>query len=110
MTWAWKPNPALKRELDDAVQRGLDAGIDVIFEASQDLVPVEKGDLKRSGRIVTEGNRRRIVYDDEAAVFVHEDLDAQHGDGQAKFLEEPMNRERQRVLRAIAGEIRRTTG
>lgn len=60
---------------------------------SQEIVPVDSSDLKSSCK-VTEDNDYTpphvlVTYSTDYAVYVHEDLDAQHAEGtQAKFLED----------------------
>lgn len=95
------------------------------FANSQDEVPVDTSALKQSGRIVPEVGVTSIgrevfvtlTYGSTAAdyaVVVHEDLQANHPHGKAKYLEDPMNRQvngisdriADRVLRAMRGELR----
>jgi len=62
-----------------------------IFDDSQKLVPVDTGKLKKSGKVSYNKNGASTVeYKNDYAVFVHEDLNANHKKGtQAKFLEIP---------------------
>lgn len=99
----------IRAAVSDAVkERALLAGGDAILDASDQDVPVDKGDLLRSryARVSSEGELE-IGYRDEVAAIVHEDLDASHGNGTAKYLEKAMNSRRAAALDAMAGEIRR---
>ena len=75
-------------------KRGLGDRAGAILEASNQLVPVDTGELKDSG-IITDVKRRgdvieaTVEYTADHAAPVHEDLDARHPAGQAKFLQEP---------------------
>jgi hypothetical protein len=71
-----------------------------VFDRSQVLVPVKTGDLKASGYIQTRRSGGKVVGEvgygkggrPSYAVFVHENLDAQHASPtQAKFLEQAAN-------------------
>jgi hypothetical protein len=66
-----------------------------LFERTQELVPVEKGDLKASGRIsIRVGNKQltlSIKYGNDQVLYAarqHEDLTLKHPNGgQAKYVE-----------------------
>ena len=65
-----------------------------ILEESNELVPVDTGELKGSGSVTDVKRRGDVVevvvqYEADHAAFVHEDPDASHPQGQAKFLEQP---------------------
>jgi hypothetical protein len=76
---------------------------EAVLQRSQELVPVDTGDLKRSGRVLTGPPRKgRTIYQVayggiigsarrktiDYALYVHEDLTARHPrGGQAKYLE-----------------------
>ncbi|AEG14701.1 hypothetical protein Desku_1114 [Desulfofundulus kuznetsovii DSM 6115] len=67
-----------------------------VFEDSQQLVPVDTGRLKASGRIETRGNETCIIYDTPYAAVIHEGFrhDPRTGkliklDTRTKYLEEP---------------------
>lgn len=67
-----------------------------VFEESQQLVPVDTGNLKDSGRIETRGDEVSIVYDAPYAAVIHEGFrhDPRTGklvklDTRTKYLEEP---------------------
>ena len=91
-----------------------------ILEASQPLVPVDTGALKRSGRVepapkgasalVYGGSgfsnprtNRKIDY----AVYVHYRLDVKHTIGQAQFVGQPLRTERNARKQATARSMRK---
>lgn len=60
-----------------------------ILDRAQQKVPVDTGFLKSTGRIVQLEDGFEVRYDADYAIYVHENLEAQHPrGGQAKFLEE----------------------
>lgn len=67
----------------------------ILAEAVQDC-PVKEGTLRRSGKVdeieisLTEVSAR-LIFDVDYAVFVHENLQARHPVGHAKFLENAVN-------------------
>ena len=87
----WK---SFQREVEAASAPALEDAAQVIFDRSQELVPVATGRLKASGKIeskkTSNGAVATISYGEggpDYAVNVHEDLQVFHDDGQAKFLE-----------------------
>ena len=48
-----------------------------------------------------------VLFTSYYAVYVHEDMEANHTVGEAKYLEKPLNNERQEIMRLIADEIRK---
>lgn len=74
---------------------------------TQERVPIRTGKLKRTGRVsVRVGAKQvmaRIIYGDDKvkyAVYVHENLEARHKVGQAKYVESVI-----RETRNFAGEV-----
>ena len=75
-------------------ERGLGDQSAKILEASNRLVPVDTGELKDSGSVTKVERRGDVIeatveYTADHAAPVHENLDARHPAGQAKFLQEP---------------------
>jgi hypothetical protein len=92
--------------------RGLRMAAEHLLGESRQEVPIEEATLERSGvASVDEGSLTAAVsYDTPYAVVQHEDLDLRHDAGRkAKYLEDPMNRERPTMLELIASQIRRAT-
>lgn len=94
-------------------------GEKVMTEAKRNT-PVDTGTLRSSGRVrAPEVSRNSLTVPltfggaaQEYAVYVHEDLQAAHTSGQAKFLEDPVKRHAARfatnVRSTIAAVLRRT--
>ena len=93
------------------LERGLvKAGL-FLQRESQLVVPVDDGPLKASAFTRKKGshlNTEVIVgYTQNYAIYVHEDLDAQHNPGQtAKFLERPARENKDKLRDIIAGEMK----
>lgn len=58
-----------------------------ILGRSTELCPIETGFLRSSGTLYEYNNYIRIIYECPYAIYVHENLEAVHPFGQAKFLE-----------------------
>jgi hypothetical protein len=102
--------PAVKAAQHAAAARGLGKAVEHLLTESRAEVPIEEGTLERSG--VASVDRDNLVgavaYDTPYAVRQHEELEWRHAEGRnAKYLEGPMNRERETMLQLIAAEIRR---
>jgi hypothetical protein len=72
-------------------------------------VPLDEGNLERSGRVDVDGLDGSISYDTPYAVIQHERLDFVHPipGRKAKYLEDPMNSERDIMLQLMAISLRR---
>jgi hypothetical protein len=77
--------------------------------------PVDTGDLRRSGAIAQTIKKTRagtmvstdIFFDMPYAIFVHEDLEANHPNGgQAKFLESVLNESAPHMAERLARRLR----
>lgn len=82
-----------------------------ILETAKARTPVATGQLRDSGRVVPADTddtaiRVGITFDAPHAVYVHEDLDAEHATGQAKFLESALNEAAPTLARRIAAHIK----
>lgn len=86
-----------------------------VFEDSQQLVPVDTGRLKASGRVEARGDEVAIVYDAPYAAVIHEGFrrDPRTGkliklDTRTKYLEEPFQKrlpELPTLLQSRVGEV-----
>lgn len=93
-----------RRLASEGLQRGLEH---VLFE-SRKIVPLDEGTLERSGRVIVNGLEGAVSYDTVYARRQHEELTWKHKPGRvAKYLEIPMNRERDVVLRLMQVSVRR---
>lgn len=100
-------------------EAAIEAMLQPVFNRSQELVPVKTGALKSSGYIATRQSRGRSVGEvgygkgnvPPYAVFVHENLDAQHAPPtQAKFLEQAVDEHAAGMLDQAAGVYAETLG
>lgn len=96
-----------------------------LLELSQDLVPVDTGELKKSGKVVKVGESGRkvsyqVVYEALApwknssngvfnyAWIQHEDMTLKHPNGgQAKYLEEPYRKNKDLLLAILRAETKK---
>lgn len=84
-----------------AAQKAAHAEADFIFPQTQEQVPVATGRLRDTGRVEEVDNAVgevtvAIAYGDEEvdyALAVHEDLEARHPHGKAKYVEDPVRAE-----------------
>lgn len=82
-------NEVTKRVLSTALENlGLTAK--ELLEEAKSRVPVDTGELRDSGEVRVRGGRAQVVFTAEHAAVVHEDLQASHRAGEAKFLERPL--------------------
>lgn len=107
--WQLKVNKRVAPEVRKAANRGLALAAEHVLGESRRLVPIEEATLERSGTVTTDPDNLQaaISYDTPYAVRQHEDMTAQHDPGrEAKYLETPLNTERDTVQEIIARTIR----
>lgn len=82
----------------------------MLQRASQKLVPIDTSNLKNSASTRMEGQGLSssviIGYGTEYAIFVHENLEAQHKVGQAKYLEQPLREMKSELQAEIKAGLR----
>jgi hypothetical protein len=84
----------------------LEAGLH-LERRSKALVPVDTGNLRASGYTRRSAELEvEVGYQASYAVFVHENLEAKHTNGQAKFLEQPLREDAALMLEIIARRAR----
>ena len=88
---------------------GMQEAAEGVLVRSSQLVPVDSGTLRESGRAVSDGLVAAVTYTADYAVYVHERLDVYHPDGQAKFLENALDSSSVTSAATIAAAIRRRT-
>lgn len=93
--------------------KGLQLAAEHVLQVSRAVVPIEEGTLERSG--VASADRDSLTaavsYDTVYAARQHEELGWRHAEGRtAKYLEGPLNAEREQVGEIIAAAIRRALG
>lgn len=95
------------------VERGLKMAGHFLQRESQLIVPVRLGFLKGGAFTRNIGGRGFdadviVGYVEDYAVYVHEDLNAQHKPGkQAKYLEQPARQKRGEIIKIIMEEAKR---
>lgn len=81
----------VRRQFPQRVERALYAEAKIELAETRRRVPVDTGRLRDSGFVATFRRNTvtsvEIAYDTPYAVYVHEDLEAYHPNGQAKFVE-----------------------
>ncbi|QMU22893.1 hypothetical protein [Gordonia rubripertincta] len=106
MTFEWNDDDVLAL-IEEAVERGLQTGADLLLEESNRLAPIETGDLIRSGNTAVDSEEAAVGYNTPYAIRQHEDLSYRHDSGrEAKFLEKALNRNADRIIDTVADEIR----
>ena len=94
-------------QIADAWTVAMQAGADTLLEKSNDLVPVDNGELRDSGTADAEGKRAAVAYTAPHAMKQHERLDFDHPNGgQAKFLETAALANASAIEQAIAEAMR----
>lgn len=86
-----------------AAEQGLALALQHLLAEAQRIVPLDKGPLERSGKVTQDGLNGAVSFDTVYAVRQHEELTWRHAPGrQAKYLETPMNTQREQMLRLMA--------
>ncbi|MFB7461714.1 hypothetical protein [Streptomyces sp. NPDC056188] len=89
---------------------GLRAAGEHVLTESRKLVPIEEGTLERSGAVGVDSASLAVTvsYDTPYAIKQHENMHYRHDRGRsAKYLERPVNQERERVAAILAAHVRR---
>lgn len=115
ISWTYTPpkvNAAVVLNAAGAV--AVEAGAQMILDASQPLVPVDTGALKASGKVSADGLEAAVSYSGIApdgfdyGIKQHEDGSLHHPNGgQWKYLEQPMHTEAPAVATEMAAIIRK---
>lgn len=102
------------RDFRVAMERAGEEFGEIELAEMKDLTPVRYGDLVASGHIEVFWRNMtlviRFIFDMPYAVYVHEDLEAFHAIGQAKFVEQPLNESKPFVMPRIAASLKRQLG
>ncbi|MEV6569925.1 minor capsid protein [Streptomyces sp. NPDC051577] len=86
-----------------AAENGLQQALEHLLAEANKRVPLDEGTLERSGRVIRNGLEGGVTYDTVYARRQHEELGWKHLPGRTpKYLEIPMNTERDTMLRLMA--------
>ena len=89
-----------------ARDRGLFMAAEHVLGEARRVVPIDEGTLERSGFTSVDDGRAAVSFDTPYAVVQHEDLSLAHAAGRkAKYLEEPLNQQKDTVQDIIANEL-----
>lgn len=108
----WKPAGNPEQVISDAAQRGLGLAAEHVLGEAKKIVPHETGVLERSGRADTARSRGALArasvsFDAPYSVIQHESTHFRHKKGRkAKYLEGPINANKDKVLQIIAASVR----
>jgi hypothetical protein len=93
------------RAFNRAIRR---AGL-IVQRAAQEKTPVDTGLLRKSARTEAEGagfkTQVSVSFSSSYAIYVHEDLEANHEVGEAKFLERAAMEKKQDILDLVKKEV-----
>lgn len=104
----WEGNRLGRGRGRRAAEEGLQKALEHLLNKANELVPLDEGPLQNSGRIVRTGLNGFVTYDMVYARRQHEELTWKHAPGRsAKYLEKPMNSERDVMLQLMAVPLRR---
>lgn len=95
------------KRIEGLTMAGLfEAGLKV-QKVAQDRTPVDTGNLKGSAYTRKEGELSVVVgFGAAYAIYVHENLEAHHETGQAKFLESALRDNRDEIRRILQARAR----
>lgn len=116
MEYQWTNNkiPGVQAAIQAALQRGLRTAGEHILNVSNGQVPLEEGDLARSGVVSSaDGSELTVAisYDTPYAVRQHEDLSLRHDPGRnAKYLSNACSSEAKTAGRLIARAVKSVVG
>ena len=99
-------------QIPNKTMKGIEKSIMLIYKTSQPLVPVDTGRLKRSGKILKLSNGYRLRYRAlnpkngyNYAPIQHENLRFHHRVGQAKYLEQAVEVNMDKIKKIITEEV-----
>lgn len=100
----------LKEKFPDRVKAALYHEANIEMTESKRRVPVDTGSLRASGYVAQperDGNKLSVElgYNKDYAVYVHENLEALHPHGEAKFLESVLTESAGSMAQRIATRV-----
>lgn len=100
-------------EVRKAAEAGLREEAEIEMEEAKRRTPVDTGALRASGHVEQQGLRVTLAFGGPAASYaekVHEDVEAFHRVGQAKFLESTLKESAPHMTERLAVRIRKKLG
>lgn len=95
------------KQVDEVLPTAMQEAGEVILSKSNTLAP------KDTGRMVEQSDVRQtspkevnVRYNTDYAIYVHEDLEANHANGEAKFLEKATIATRNEVSKIVGRQVR----
>ena len=106
--------PQATQAIISAANSGALEGMQLVYNKSQQIVPLDETPLQKSGTLKQEGNTTAIGYGTgesaDYAVIQHENLQYRHAPGrQAKYLEQPFRELTPQILAKIRDSIKAAT-
>lgn len=106
--------PNVQRMIKQKTKEAMDMIVNDLTRRSKQLAPLDTGDLRGSGESSVNENTNEIIgtvsFNKPYALVQHEDLSFHHPrGGQAKYLEQPLNQNRDRYKDFIKNKIREVT-
>lgn len=100
---SWKQSASKAADkMNTGAMQGTVAGAEQVLRDSNAIVPIDSGNLRNSGKVRMEDTKNKkkaaVGYSASYAVFVHENLDANHKNGQAKFLQKAVVKDSKKVV------------
>jgi len=96
----------ISKQAERNLEQSITEGSHVILDRSNELVPVATGELKDSGKVEKPSRlESEVTYDADYAIHVHEDLEAFHPHGQAKFLQTAISEKSKEIIHKINEEL-----
>ena len=96
----------INRKVEANLSESLKKGGDMVLDGSRKITPID------TGRMIQESDVKKITdfyyqvrYNEDYALYVHEDLEASHPSGQAKFLQTATNDKGREVIKNIGKEL-----
>lgn len=103
----WEGRRIFGSRFQRLVSEGIGRALEHTLGVATTLVPLDEGPLQRSGKVQVEGLNGTISFSTPYAVVQHENLSFRHAPGRtAKYLEGPMNTERDVMLDLSAVSFR----
>ena len=94
------------KKFDAVLSKELDDGGELILKESNNLAPKESGEMIRQTDVKKVSDTEyHVRYNTDYSLYVHEDMEKRHSNGQAKFLQEATNKKGKQVIKDIAKGI-----